>query len=457
MAKPLRFDHAWKASVTAVGFSEEAPLSHVTLRDSAFTVTNGEVTKARRLKPPSNIGWEITVNAFSDEAVTVVLPETTDCAATGAICTADGRPLSAEVSATVAGPPPPAADPLTVSYVSGQAPPAEHDGSSSFTFQFEFSEALSDYSYTTMRDTSLRIQQGATRLGSSNVKVSRTSGVVKNKGWTVTVTPAGNEAITIELGPTAACTDNGAMCTADGRALSNALTTTVQGPPGLSVADARVQEGANATVDFTVSLSRAASETVTVGYATSGGSATAGSDYTETSGTLSFGAGETSKTVSVPVIDDKVDEGEETFTLTLSNASNGYLTDAEATGTISNHDPLPRALLARFGRTAAVHVVEQVQERIEARREPGFRGRFAGRELRRGMERDMALGLLRRLGGSAGMGELGSGAHGGLSGLPGAVPGAAALGAPGHGGVLGMAGVGAGGGMGTARAGGRRA
>ena len=71
------------------------------------------------------------------------------------------------------------------------------------------------------------------------------------------------------------------------------------------------------------------------------------------------------------------------MTLTLSIASSGQLTDTEATGTIANHDPLPRALVARFGRTAAVHVAEHVEARIEALREPGFRGRLAGQELRR--------------------------------------------------------------------------
>ena len=91
-----------------------------------------------------------------------------------------------------------------------------------------------------------------------------------------------------------------------------------------------------------------------------------------------------SRTIKVSVIDDAHDEGEETLTLTLSGASGGLLTDGEATGTIENRDPLPRGLLARFGRTAAVHVVEHVEERLQAPREPGFRGRFAGRELRRG-------------------------------------------------------------------------
>ena len=120
--------------------------------------------------------------------------------------------------------------------------------------------------------------------------------------------------------------------------------------------------------------------------------------------------------MSVTVLDDAHDDGGETVTLTLSNPSGGRLTDGEATGTIKNRDPLPRALLARFGRTAAVHVVEHVEERIAAPRAPGVEGRFAGRELRRGMEREMALSFLNRFGGSAGAHPLGGGARGPLGG-----------------------------------------
>ena len=129
------------------------------------------------------------------------------------------------------------------------------------------------------------------------------------------------------------------------------------------------------------------------------------------------------------MLDDAHDEGEETLTLQLSNASSGRLTDTEATGTIANQDPLPRALLARFGRTAAVHVVEHVEERLAAPREPGLRGRFAGRELRHGMGRDVALNFLRGLGGIAGATPTGAGVHGSLSGASAAVT--AALGMPG--------------------------
>ena len=87
-------------------FSEEPmeDFSYKTLRDSAFTVTSGDVTKARRLAPPSNIGWEIHVTPDGDGAVTVALPITTDCAAPGAVCTGDRRPLSGRLELTVSGP-----------------------------------------------------------------------------------------------------------------------------------------------------------------------------------------------------------------------------------------------------------------------------------------------------------------------------------------------------------------
>ena len=143
------------------------------------------------------------------------------------------------------------------------------------------------------------------------------------------------------LSPSPACGETGAVCTEDGRTFTTAIATRIQGPPGLAVADAEVQEAANATLAFAVTLSRAPSGTVTVDYATGDGTAEAGSDYTATSGTLTFASGETGKTVSVPVLDDAHDEGSETLTLTLSNPSGAYIEDGEATGTINNTDPMP--------------------------------------------------------------------------------------------------------------------
>ena len=130
------------------------------------------------------------------------------------------------------------------------------------------------------------------------------------------------------------------------------------------MADTTVQEGADAQLDFVVSLSRAAASAVTVAYRTRNGTAIAGQDFTGTSGTLTFAAGETAKTVAVAVLDDVHDEGSETMKLKLANASGGRLTDRKAIGTITNSDPLQRAWLSRFGRTVGTHVTDAVGERL---------------------------------------------------------------------------------------------
>jgi hypothetical protein len=112
------------------------------------------------------------------------------------------------------------------------------------------------------------------------------------------------------------------------------------GAPTISIADVTVGEGATgaSVMTFTVSLSNASAGTVTVDYATSDGSATAGSDYTAASGTLTFAPGETEQTVDVTVAGDAIVELDEAFTVTLSAPSNATLSDSEATGTITNDD-----------------------------------------------------------------------------------------------------------------------
>jgi predicted extracellular nuclease len=108
--------------------------------------------------------------------------------------------------------------------------------------------------------------------------------------------------------------------------------------PTLSVSDATVSE-ADGTIAFTVSLSAASAETVTATYATADGTATAGSDYTQTSGKVSFAPGATTATIVVPIANDAAaGEGDETFALTLSNPSSATLADAQAIGTIRDDD-----------------------------------------------------------------------------------------------------------------------
>jgi outer membrane biosynthesis protein TonB len=122
---------------------------------------------------------------------------------------------------------------------------------------------------------------------------------------------------------------------ADGRGAGTILDNDPQ--VSISVDDVARAE-ANGPAAFTVSLSKASGKVVTVAYATADGSALAENDYGARSGTLVFLAGESSKSVSVPLVDDDVAEGDETFTVTLSSAVNASLADAQGVGTIVDDD-----------------------------------------------------------------------------------------------------------------------
>ncbi|WP_454915973.1 Calx-beta domain-containing protein [Xanthobacter sediminis] len=111
--------------------------------------------------------------------------------------------------------------------------------------------------------------------------------------------------------------------------------------PTLSIADARAVEGdagEAGALAFTVSLSAASHDPVTVSFHTADGTALAGSDYTGTSGTFTIAAGETSATIRVPVIGDDAVEADERFSVVLTSATGATIADGTATGTIVNDD-----------------------------------------------------------------------------------------------------------------------
>ena len=137
-------------------------------------------------------------------------------------------------------------------------------------------------------------------------------------------------------------------------------------------------EGQSASLDFVVSLDRAASGTVAVTYWTLDGTATSGSDYTAVLGRLTFAAGEIQKTVAVPVLPDTHDDSGETLSFRLGNASGARIADGAATGTITNDDPVPQAWLSRFGRTVADQVLEAVDARMDSQPTPGLAMTLAG-------------------------------------------------------------------------------
>ena len=158
---------------------------------------------------------------------------------------------------------------------------------------------------------------------------------------TITVTAHGdtkfenNETFTVHLSsPT-----NSSITTADG---TGTLTNDDAAPTvQFSSATYSVNEGGG-TVTVTVTKTGSTALNATVHYATSNGTATAGSDYTATSGDLTFLPGDTSKTFTVSITDDSVYEGNETFNVDLSAPSGATLgSPASAAVTIVENDPAP--------------------------------------------------------------------------------------------------------------------
>jgi hypothetical protein len=134
--------------------------------------------------------------------------------------------------------------------------------------------------------------------------------------------------------PDLALADNGGYVYA---AINDALPPT----PDIAINNTSVTEGNSGTTNavFTVRLSAPSAVPVTVQYATADGTATAGSDYQSASGTLTFAPGETTKTISVPVIGDRLAEPNETFLVNLSQAVNADIAAGQGTGTIVDDEP----------------------------------------------------------------------------------------------------------------------
>ena len=180
--------------------------------------------------------------------------------------------------------------------------------------------------------------------------------VVRNADWNGQVASGQKVAFGFQATPGSAGTAASGF-TVNGAAVGN--NPPPPAVPSLSVADASVSEGNSGTHDlaFTVTLSAAATTPVTVAFATANGTATAGSDYTAQSGTLTFAAGETSKVVHVQVSGDSAVEANETVALNLSSPTGATIAHGSATGTIVNDDVAPPPTLsisdASFGEGSA--------------------------------------------------------------------------------------------------------
>ena len=367
-----------------LAFSDDVDIEPAEMRDHALTVTDATVTGASRVDGRSDL-WEFTVEPAGSQPVAILVPQGRACTEQGALCTSDGRSLSgAKTAQTI---------PYTGSgWNSSRAStdssaltatfenvPSSHDGSSGFTLELAFSEAVFDGTESFDKNQAIR---DAVAVTGGTLRGGRRTVQGAYDRWTLRVEPSGNGDVTVSLPATSgACSASGAICTPGGTPLSGTATATIEGPslPALSIADAETQEGPNTFLRFKITLSEASDDPVTFNIATSDGTALAGTDYVAKNRSKTIAAGKTTAWFKIHVIDDSHDEGEETFTVTISNASGATIADGTATGTIKNSDPMPQAWLARFGRTVAEHVVDAVGERL--RGAPGGRVTLGGHEL----------------------------------------------------------------------------
>ena len=177
-------------------------------------------------------------------------------------------------------------------------------------------------------------------------------------GATVTFDDAASATPVVTIPALAAGTELTFTLTVTGRAHSAAYgsardtdtaTVTAVGVPELSFAPNSVTVNEDAvSATLTVELDPASTGTVTVDYATRDGvgAAKAGEDYTATSGTLTFAATETSKTFTVPILDDDVYENNESFSVDLTNPTGATLVASGATVRIDSEDAVPTVSMA---------------------------------------------------------------------------------------------------------------
>ena len=237
-------------------------------------------------------------------------------------------------------------------------------------------------SYRTVRDDLLSMR--------ARVDEARRLAQGSNMGWEITVSPISYDDIVITLPATADCTSETAVCTSTGQKLETGISELVPGLAAASVADAEVHEGPGATLDFVVTLTRPAERLDAVRYRAVDGTARPVRTTRPSQSPLFRQRGDV-RTVSVPVFDDAIDEGIETMRLELSEYPHGgrlsiRIADGTAIGTINNTDPMPKAWIARFGRTVAEQVTVAVENRLEGAGVPGMELTIAGRSIGDGAE-----------------------------------------------------------------------
>ncbi|MES2583292.1 MAG: retention module-containing protein, partial [Pseudomonadota bacterium] len=181
---------------------------------------------------------------------------------------------------------------------------------------------------------------GAGRASASDHGTVTFSNGVTLSGTTLTV-PAGVISFTVTIPTTTTGGTEGSETlplTIGGVTGTGTIAETGSFNPSIAIDNVTVNESqGNAT--FTVSLSQASANTVTVNYSTSNGTATSGSDYTAKTGTVTFAPGQTTQTIVVNITEDAAVEPNQTFNVNLSGASNATILDNQGVATIVDNEP----------------------------------------------------------------------------------------------------------------------
>ncbi len=239
----------------------------------------------------------------------------------------------------------------TITIIDDDAPPAlavtggsfdEAGGAASVTVALSAASGKPvTFTYTTVDETAQAGADYATTAGSLTLAAGATSVVIPIPlvNDTLNENP---ETFRLEL----QAADNATIATASAQVTildDDPMPTLAVGEPGSggAVTSASAVES-SCCLELEISLSAPSGRDVTVSYATQDGTAVAGSDYTATSGSVTFAAGETSKTVTIGLLDDALSENDEVFTLALLSAEGAVLpAGLFGEGTIIDDDPLP--------------------------------------------------------------------------------------------------------------------
>ncbi|MCY4003641.1 MAG: hypothetical protein OXF33_08050, partial [Rhodospirillales bacterium] len=383
--------------------SEGVSIPYREMRDHTFSVTNGRMDEAKRIHKERVGGklysnhWRMRVApADETEPVTVTLRGNRPCDETGALCTGSGGQLDGSPTLTLSAdtePPDLSSLPsLSIADTSGT------EDSANLAFDVRLSKAVSATIAVDFRTVSGGTATANADYREASYRIVFSAGETVRPGSVGLIEDAdAGETVKVEIANARVITPRGAefgpLSITRGQA-----TGTIDAPASsktpLPNVNMRIENTSGSErggwLHFTIALSRALDEYVCYDFETLGtGTAIEGVDYLQRpKSTLWQPPGVTEWTEFVRILDDSIDDGGETVRVRISDAE--LCNDAskavtisrgEATGTITNSDPMPRAWLARFGRTVADQVIDAVEGRMGAAQAPGTQINLAGQRV----------------------------------------------------------------------------